>query len=57
MIKFTQTITNKELNIAKWAIQAVYEDNDANTYIVIDHRTFTVNETVEEALKLWETTE
>ena len=55
MIKFTGT-EGQNYHIAKWAIMAIWS-YDKVTIIEIDNNSFNVKETVEEALKLWETTE
>ncbi len=55
MIKFTGT-EDQNYHIAKWAIMAIW-DHNGTTIIEIDNNSFNVKETVEEALKLWETTE
>jgi len=56
MIKFTKLKSDDHYYIAKWAIQAIWQNENA-TIIEIDNNSFHVKETVEEALKLWETTE
>ena len=56
MIKFNGN-TGTTYYIAKWAIVSIYGDGEGNTYICTEKFTCTINETIEEALKLWETTE
>lgn len=55
MIKFTG-LKGERYHISKWAIQAIW-NSVTNTIVEIDNNSFHVKETIEEALKLWESVE